>query len=287
MTLTHVITMLIDISIVLIVCGLGLKTEKGDAIYLLSRPSLLLRSLASMNVVMAFVAVAIAVLFTLPFSVKLALVALAISPVPPILPVKQQRAGGSQCYAVSLLLFASLTAVVLAPVAVGLTAAFFGRDASIAPLAVAKIILISVIAPLLTGIFVRHRFPAAAQRLARPVSTIGTAVLIVAMLPVLSVATKEIWTIVGDGAVLALAAFAIVGLVVGHWLGGPEPENRTVLALATSTRHPGVALAIANLNFPDERTTFAIVLYHLAIGAIVSLPYVKWRRPAQLISPTG
>lgn len=287
MTPAHMITMLINISIVLIVCGLGLKTEKGDAVYLLSRPMLLLRSITSMNVVMALVAMAIAVLFTLPFSVKLALVALAISPVPPILPVKQQRVGGSQCYAVSLLFFASLAAVVLAPVAVGLTGAFFGHEVSIAPFTVAKIVLISVVAPLLAGIFVRHRFPAVAERLARPISLTGTAVLIAAMLPVLSVATKEIWTIVGDGVVLALAAFAIVGLVVGHWLGGPEPENRTVLALATSTRHPGVAIAIANLNFPDERVIFAIVLYHLVIGAIVSLPYVKWERLAGTLSRTG
>lgn len=37
-----------------------------------------------------------------------------------------------------------------------------------------------------------------------------------------------------------------------HWLGRPDPDDRTALAIASSMRHPGVALAIARLNFPEE-----------------------------------
>ena len=33
---------------------------------------------------------------------------------------------------------------------------------------------------------------------------------------------------------------------------GPDPEDRVVLALSTASRHPGVALAIATANFPQE-----------------------------------
>ena len=39
----------------------------------------------------------------------------------------------------------------------------------------------------------------------------------------------------------------------------------------------GVAIAIANFNFPNEKAVLAVVFYHLVIGAIVSVPYVKWR----------
>ncbi|RVD53736.1 hypothetical protein EN746_08400 [Mesorhizobium sp. M8A.F.Ca.ET.023.02.2.1] len=51
-----------------------------------------------------------------------------------------------------------------------------------------------------------------------------------------------------------------------------------MLALATGTRHPAVAMAIASLNFPDEKAALAVMLWHLVIGAIVSIPYVRWRR---------
>jgi bile acid:Na+ symporter, BASS family len=78
--------------------------------------------------------------------------------------------------------------------------------------------------------------------------------------------------------VLSLVLFSAVGLAIGHALGGPDPDDRTVLALATATRHPGIAIAIASLNFPDQPGVMALVVYHLVIGGIVSAPYTRWRK---------
>ncbi|MET3794253.1 bile acid:sodium symporter family protein [Aquamicrobium terrae] len=278
MTLAQLIPLAIKISIFLIVFALGLKTEKGDAVYLLRRPSLLLRSILSMNIAMVAVAVATSALFDLPFPVEVALIALAVSPVPPILPKKQTKAGGSASYSISLLAAAAMAAIVLAPLAVGLAGAFFGREAGISPAAVAKTVLVTVLVPLGLGIAVRMFAPLLAERAARPVSILATALLVLSVLPVLFVATRAIWELVGNGVAVALAAFTLIGLAIGHLLGGPDPENRTVLALATGTRHPGVAIAIASTNFPDEKAVLAVVLYHLVIGAIVSIPYVRSRR---------
>lgn len=278
MTLAQLIPLAIKISIFLIVFALGLKTEKGDAVYLLRRPSLLLRSILSMNIAMVAVAVATSALFDLPFPVEVALIALAVSPVPPILPKKQTKAGGSASYSISLLAAAAMAAIVLAPLAVGLAGAFFGREAGISLAAVAKTVLVTVLVPLGLGIAVRMFAPLLAERAARPVSILATALLVLSVLPVLFVATRAIWELVGNGVAVALAAFTLIGLAIGHLLGGPDPENRTVLALATGTRHPGVAIAIASTNFPDEKAVLAVVLYHLVIGAIVSIPYVRSRR---------
>lgn len=273
-----IIDLAIKTSIVLMVFALGLKTGKGDVLYLLSCPGLLIRSILSMNVAMVGIAIAIASLFNLPFPVKLALIALAISPVPPILPTKQQKAGGSASYAVSLLVCASLAAIVLAPLAVHFAGAFFDRQTAISSWAVSKVVLVTVIAPMVAGIAFTVLLPDIGARAARPVSIAGTALLAVAVLPLLFTATETIWTLVGNGVALALVAFALLGLAIGHLLGGPKPETRVVLALATSTRHPGVALAIVNINFPGEKATLAVVLYHLVIGTIVCIPYVKWSR---------
>lgn len=91
MTLQQFIPLTINASIFFLVLALGLKTEKGDAVYLLGRPGLLGRSILSMNVVMLVFAVAVALVLPLDPAVKIALVALAVSPVPPILPAKQTR----------------------------------------------------------------------------------------------------------------------------------------------------------------------------------------------------
>jgi BASS family bile acid:Na+ symporter len=54
-----------------------------------------------------------------------------------------------------------------------------------------------------------------------------------------------------------------------------------VLALATGTRHPGIAIAISSINFPNQKAVLAVVLFHLVIGTIVSLPYVRWQKRVQ------
>lgn len=68
------------------------------------------------------------------------------------------------------------------------------------------------------------------------------------------------------------------GLLAGHWLGGPDPDDRTALAIASSTRHPGVALAIAQLNFPEETRMPAVLSLFLLVNALETLPYGAWRR---------
>ena len=59
--------------------------------------------------------------------------------------------------------------------------------------------------------------------------------------------------IVGNGTILAMVVFVIVAVAVGHWLGRPDPAEQTTLALATASRHPGLAMAIATANFPEQR----------------------------------
>lgn len=287
MTLAQLIPLAINVSMFLIVFALGLNATLQDATWLFRRPALLVRSILSMNIVMLVFAVAVALLFDLHPAIEIAIVALAVSPVPPILPGKQEKAGGSASYAIGLLVAASVVAIVLVPAAIELVGRIFGVEAHLAPGKVASVILVSVIVPLLAGIGLRQLAPDLAVRIAKPVSLFATALLVVAFVPVLFIAWPAIWALVGNGVLLILILFTLIGLTVGHWLGGPDPDDRTVLALATATRHPGVAAIIAGINFPSEKTVLAIVMYHLVIGGIVSLPYVNWRKHTHSGLTTG
>jgi len=280
--LSQLIPLAINASIFAMVFALGAKTERGDAVYLLDHKSLLIRSLLSMNVVMVVVASAIAALFDLPRPVEIALIAIAISPVPPILPSKQVKAGGTASYAISLLVTASIASLIVAPLAVSAVGYLFHRETVAGVSRIASTVLISILVPLLLGIALRIFLPAVANRVAAPLARAGTILLLLAVLPVLFVATGTIWQFVGDGFFAILVAFSLIGLAVGHLLGGPDPHNRTVLALATSTRHPGVAMALAGINAPEEKAMLAVILYHLVIGAVVAVPYIKLR-----LGPSG
>ncbi len=85
------------------------------------------------------------------------------------------------------------------------------------------------------------------------------------------------FNLIGNYSVVAIVVVALVGLLVGHLLGGPDAEHRTVLALSTATRHPGMAVAIAHAVAPADKTLPAAVLFAFLISFIVTIPYTKRR----------
>ena len=95
--------------------------------------------------------------------------------------------------------------------------------------------------------------------------------------------------LVGNFTLLGIAAFVVVGLAVGQLLGGPDEEDRTVLALATATRHPAIAIAIGHAIAPGQKTVAAAALLFLLAATALAVPYVKWRigRSAAVARPTS
>jgi predicted Na+-dependent transporter len=291
MDLAHLILLVLQLSIGLIVACVAMRASPGDLRYLLSRPSLLIRSLLAMNVLTPILAVAIAASCKLNPQLEVALILLAVSPVPPVLPGKQGKAGGSVSYAVGLLMIAALLAIVTVPLSVNLIGRFFGRDVSVPMPLIAKVVGMSVILPLILGTIVRRSAPSFAARFAEPISKVGTILLLLGVVPFVFKSWHAIVGQIGNFTLVAIVLFVVASLLVGHLLGGPDPDDRTVLGLATATRHPGVAMTIAGaIGAPENRpaVTGALLLTVL-VSAIVTGFYVKWRKRghAALGTPIG
>jgi len=282
MTLASLIPLLAKVSIILFVFAIGLKASFSELTYLFRRPRLLARALASMYVLMPLFALGVAATFDLHPAVKIALVALSVSPIPPILPKKALKAGGQENYTIGLVVGTALLSVIIVPISMKAFEAITGVQLIMRPVAVAMLVMTSVLAPMVVGVVVRALFPAA-EKAARPISVLASVLLLLAVLPILSVSFKAILSLVGDGTMFALGAFAICGLMVGHLLG-PDRDDREVLALSTATRHPAVAIAIANTNFPGQKLVAPAVLLYLLISAFVSAPYLLWNKRSKATS---
>jgi BASS family bile acid:Na+ symporter len=278
MTLAQVIVLALQSSITVLVFTIGLGATPAELTYLLRHPGRLVRSLVSMDLVMLVLAVAIVLLFPLKPVVKLMLVALALSPVPPVLPKKLVKAGGGKAYVMALLFTASLFAIVWTPLAGVILDPIFPADIHIPLVAVAKVVSLTVLGPTAAGVVLRLIAPRLAERVAPVLGNVAALILLVGLGLLLVKAAPAMLALLGDGTLLAIVLFLVVGLLAGHLLGGPAPSDRSVLALATASRHPGLALAIAQLNFPAEKSMLAALLLYLLVGLIVTAPYVRWRR---------
>ncbi|WP_321871681.1 bile acid:sodium symporter family protein [Paraburkholderia tropica] len=261
----------------------GLQATRDDLVYIAQRPGLLLRSLIAMLVLLPILVVACVYYLDLPQPTAVVLTALAISPVPPLLPKKHKKAGGVAPYGLGLLVVLALVSVVTMPLSVALFNWLFAQPLAVGPASILKIVLTMIIAPLAVGLLAASLMPRAAQRLIAPVRLIATVLLAAGVLLLLAGTWRAILSSTGHGTLIAIVAFALAGLVIGHCLGGPEPEHASVLALSTASRHPAIALAISAANFPGEQFAPTLVLY-LIVCTIIAIPYVKWQRHRSVLA---
>jgi bile acid:Na+ symporter, BASS family len=277
MDLKQLVILAAQLSIMVTVFGFGLKATTDDLLYLVRRPRLLTRSLVAMFVVMPVVALVLVRLFNFRLTVEIALIALAISPVPPILPQRQTMAGGHSAYAIGLMAILALLAVVISPLTIQILGWIFNRSLAIAPGAVARLAMMSVLAPLAAGMIVRVVAPKVAASVETPVARMAKVLVPLVVLVLFVAAAPAMWALLGDGTLIAMILFQAIAFAAGHLLGGPDPDHSIVLALSTAIRHPAIALTIAAANFPEQRFGATILLY-VIVGAFAATPYLAWQR---------
>ena len=275
--MTETLLLVLKLSVVALIFAIGLGSTPADLVYLWRRPGQLVRSLLAMYVVVPVAAVVLARTLPLPVAVKTAILVLAISAGAPLLPRKLMKLG-REGYVFSLVVTSSLLAVVAVPAWLQVLGTLFGREADLDPGAVALVIAKSFLAPLVLGMLLRWPLSSVAERLSQWLLGAAGAALTAAGLALLVLHGGAL-VAVGVVPLLALVATTLVALAIGHALGGPDPDDRTALAVSCATRHVGIAMLAAS-TVPGPRIAVLVLAYVLA-SAVVSIPYLRWRKNAR------
>jgi bile acid:Na+ symporter, BASS family len=285
MVVKSLILLVLKTSIALSVFALGLKSTFADTVYVFRRPRQLVCEFLSMNVAMPLIAVVLVIRFNLSPPVKIALIALSASPVPPLFPKKALQGRGQENYTLGLLVAAALLAVIVVPATMHIFENIVGVPLRMSARAIALLVFKTILAPLLAGIVLRASVPSFAARTSEKIGTVASVLLVLGILPVLIFSARPMLSLVGNGTLLSLAVFVVAGYIVGYLLGGREPESRHALALATANRHPGVALAIASANFPAQKLAAPAVALYLIVAGLVSLLLGRRSRARTELAP--
>jgi BASS family bile acid:Na+ symporter len=270
------IGLIATISLVAMISGLGMNATFGDVVSLFRQPVRLLKAVIAVNVVAPVGAAIIIGLFPLTPLVRTGIIVMAVSPVPPFVPGKALRAGGGKSYALGLYAALSLLAVIIVPVTVAILSRAYGVSIDFSPLALLRKVAVYVILPLAIGLAVRRYWPARADRIAPPLVKAAMLVLVIVVVVLLALMWPRIMALIGNGTFLAMALVSAIALLAGHHLGGPNPSDRGALAVAAATRHPGIALMIANAA--GHREAAAAIVAFALVGLLVTVPYQLWSK---------
>ena len=240
------------VSMAVVVFGSGLGARFSDVAALLRRPGLLARSLIAVLAIAPMLAVALVRVFDLNHEVAIALVALAVSPLPPLLPSRGEKAGGRAEYGLGLVLILAVLAVPMIAVSAAVLEGLFGRDYVTTPWAIGRLLILSMLMPLVGGMTVARLSPSTALRLSDPIEKAQRWLLPIAMIVLLISAARQMLSLIGNHTLAAIGIFAVASFIVGHLLSGPDRRDAAVLAFATSCRHPATAMCWRRPTFPTQ-----------------------------------
>jgi BASS family bile acid:Na+ symporter len=287
--MNDVLMPLLKISLVVFMAGnlldMGLRLNPQDALRGLRNPRFVALTLIWGFVAGPALAYSITLVVPLESPYAIGLILISMAPCAPFLPAMVHKAGGDLGSTAAFMLLTAAAMVAFMPFAVPVMVEGLTVDAW----AIARPLLMVILAPLAIGMVIMHASPTAAARL-HPFVKRTTALATIA-LAVLSLAVygRDLLGVKGELALAAQIVFFLVVTTLPYWLGfGLPHEQKIVLSVGMASRNIGAALApLFSVPGMDER---AIVMVVLGFPIMVGFAFLaaKWfGHPAATDDPGG
>ena len=274
-----ILKLVLLLGVMLLVGAIGMRVRLEQPLLILRQPALAFRAILAMYVALPAFVLVLVWLLPLQTGVGAVLLGYAVAPVLPPWAQKGASAGGKADYVIGLQLLSTGVAFLIVPLMIWIAYRIFGVATPFDPMAMALVLLVTVVVPLAIGMGINRFLPDPAPRLAELASRAGAVLIILGMVVLLIFEGRAILGVLGQGTFVAVLAVAAFGLFAGYLLGGPDPGNRGALASATVLRHPAVALLLAAAAFPEHETTVTgAVLLYLLTALLLETAYGRWRK---------
>jgi BASS family bile acid:Na+ symporter len=266
-----------QITIFMLMLSIGLQEGFKGLSVLWKNRSLLIRSLIASLILVPLAGILVLSLISMDFSARIGIMAMAICPGAPLLYKKLTTMKANTSLAGSFQVTTSLFAILAVPLWVTILSKLYPAEATISPAEILTQVTTVQFVPIVIGLVICQWIPSLADDLLEPVQKISSIMFLGAVIVLLVVALPKVLQ-VGIVTTIGVVLFIAASIVIGHYLGGPEPETRLTIALANSTRNAGLALAIVSVNFEDPgilAVIAAIALLAFVADAIYANLYRK------------
>ena len=146
---------------------------------------------------------------------------------------------------------------------------------AVKPWDIAETLIVYMLIPLTIGLGIRHYASKGANRYRGLLSKVSTLFLSISVVLNVVLSGANIIRLMGTGSLLALLLFIAGSLVIGLFLGGPDPSIYKVTGLGTAQRDLAAAIAVSARNFPGTMTMPFIVVAAILL-LLILLPTARY-----------
>ena len=262
-TLTDLMTFVFVLSTML---SIGLSLTIKQIIQPLKNTRFVVLSIVANFIIIPLVAYIIITFLPLDKPLQIGLILVACAAGAPALPKLAQIAKGDVAASVGLMVMLIVITIIFIPLVLPLMIP--GVEVGI--WAIAKNLLLMMLAPLAIAILVRARWVTIAEKLSRILTRAANYSLILLVVLTLVLNFPYIISLFGSNGIIASFIVVGFGLGAGYLLGGPSVETKRVLSLGTGQRNIAAAMIVALQNF-DEAVLVMVIVFSV-ITMIVATP---------------
>ncbi|TLN06266.1 transmembrane transport protein, partial [bacterium] len=232
-------------------------------------------------IILPLIATTIARLFGLDPSLRYGLVLLAMAAGAEVGPIFTAKARANVSLAGGILVMSIGITIIYIPLMLGVLLPDVHFDVKHLLL---KLIL-TIVVPLLVGLFIRSRFEKTAHTAEKYLHLISRLFVVLLLLTLIGLYHKQIIGLFGTYAILAGVIYVIVGFGIGYVLGLPERGTMLAMGFMHGARNASVAVMVASSAFSDRPDVMLMIatMVILMLGILIpvsSLCKIK-PRPAE------
>jgi BASS family bile acid:Na+ symporter len=139
------------------------------------------------------------------------------------------------------------------------------------PWQIARSLVVLMLLPLAAGLAMKSYYDDLAARVKPALDKFSNISLILLVVLLTAANIEKVLQVFGTFGILAGLLFIALGVGFGWLLGGPDVDNRRVMALGTGQRNIAAALVVASQSFSDPKVVVMVIVIAI-VGLIVLMP---------------
>ncbi|MBK5108911.1 MAG: bile acid:sodium symporter [Anaerolineales bacterium] len=263
--MTEILATIVQLSVLVFVVGsmfsLGLSLTMQQIIDPLKNARMIIMALVANFVLVPALAYGLTILFNLDDTLSVGLILLSTAAGAPFLPKLVDLAKGNIAFSVGLMVLLMVVTIIYLPLVLPLLLG----DVDVSAWDIAQSLIIMMLIPLAVGLFIKARYTEAAAKIQPTFGMAANIALITLAVLGLVLNFSSMIALVGTRGILAGIIFIIIALIIGYFLGGSDPKDKSVMGLGTAQRNISAALVVGAQNFSTDVITYLMVI------AIISL----------------
>jgi predicted Na+-dependent transporter len=245
--------------------GMGFSLTIPQIVTPLKNRKLIIMSLVANFVLVPILALLIVGIIPLSEGLKIGLILVGFAAGAPFLPKLVQLAKGDMAFTAGLMVLLMVITIAYLPIVLP----FVLTGVQVNPWEIARSLVVLMLIPLGIALFIRARYEEVAKGLI-PTMSMAANLSLVAMFIGYFIGYSDVtFGVLGTGGVLVAILLVVGAVIIGYLLGGPDGNNKTVLALGTGQRNLAAAFAVASSNFAANPEVLIEVMDVAVIGFII------------------